>query len=167
MTCERESYRSEDLARKSLSAGRDVRRSRHELLRLFRSGHPRGALPLRRKGDSELRRSAGDDRFPLAWVSPAGQPWPAIRIPRARTVGPEQRPALQSVEAPARSVRQGHGRRSEMERGGLRPLLQRSGEFEERGGQRAVHAEVGGGQSLLRLGERSIARNTMARNSHL
>ena len=67
--------------------------------------------------------------------SPAG---PALRLPRARPVGTRPGPLVQPEQAAARSLRQGHRRHVELERGGLSLSLRRARELEERSRQRAV-----------------------------
>src|SRR4029077_3410113 len=65
----RERHRSENLARKAVSARRNACRRRDEFLALLRSGDPCRVVPLRRAWGSGLRRSAGGDRLHLARLS--------------------------------------------------------------------------------------------------
>ena len=85
-------------------------------------------------------------------------------IPCARPLQRGRRKTLQPLQAAARPVCARHRRPSAMERGALRVPLQRSRRSAERDRQRAVHAEVGGGESLVRLVGRPPAALGMERH---
>ena len=79
---------------------------------------------------------------------------------------PASRPPLQPEQAAAGPLRQGHRRHLRLEPVAVRLQLRRPGQPQRRrlGGQ---HAEVGGDQSVLRLGHRPPAELRVRRHGHL
>ena len=113
---------------------------------------------VRRSGQGDAHRSAGDDGALLARLPAGRAAGPAVRLSRPRPVGTRARTLVQPDEAAARSVRQGDRRRVELERGGLSVPLRRPGALPQRSRQRARSFPSRRHQSVLRLGERSPAR---------
>ena len=83
-----------DLARQGLSPRCHVRRQRHQLRPVQRGRRARGAVPVRRRrprqDHRDARRADRGRRLRLARLPAVGAAGPALRLPRARAVGPEQ-----------------------------------------------------------------------------
>ena len=79
----------------------------------------------------------------------------ALRISHPRAVRSRSGTLVQPRETRARSLREGDRGRVEVERGALSVPPGRSGRLPQRSGRWTVHSEVGGDQSVLRLGKRS------------
>ncbi len=117
------------LAGTALPARRHLGRRRGELRALeFRCGGRR-TLPLRRGRRARLPADCGRAADPAAGIDlprvarlRAGRrPRPALRVPRARPLGPQGRPALQRGQAARRPVREGVRRHGPVRPRALRP----------------------------------------------
>ena len=80
-----------DLARTALPPRRDVRRQRHQLRAVQRGRRPGRAVPLRRRRRRDPRRADRGRRLRLALLPADRAAGPALRLPRARPVGPRAR----------------------------------------------------------------------------
>ena len=91
---------------------------------------------------------------------------PALRLPGARAVRPQERAPLQPDQAAARPVREGGRRRRRLGRGVLLlPVEQPQGRQQQ--GLRAARAQVGRGQPLLRLVRRPLTQDALPRDGDL
>ena len=149
----------ESLARLAVPARRHLRRRGHEL----RASSPRSpsasscACSTRtapRRASTLPERTA----FVLARLPARRRPGPALRLPRARAVGPGARPALQPRQAAARPLRQGDRGRGRLGRGGVRLPLRRPRRRRERRStaRRSCRKSVVV-RPVLRLGRRPAA----------
>ena len=92
---------------------------------------------------------------------------PALRVPRAWTLGAGAGALVQSQQAAARSIREGDRRRVDVERGDVPVSLRQARRLEERSGQRPLHAEVRRGRRQLRLGGRQAPAHAVAHDDRL
>ena len=155
-----------DLARTALPLGRHVRRQRHQLRGVQRGRRACGAVPLRRRRRRDPGRADRGRRLRLALLPADGPAGPALRLPRARSVGPGPRPALQRQQAAHGPVRQGDQRRHRVGPVAVRLHLRRRG-LAQRRGLRGLHAEERGDHPVLRLGGRPPAQHPLQRVLHL
>ena len=91
-------------ARRSASSRGDIGFWRHQLLPLFRGRYARRAVSVRCEGDRDAHRPRRAHRVLLAWLPAWHHGRAALRFPRAWSVGAVGREALQSSQAPPRSV---------------------------------------------------------------
>ena len=91
---------------------------------------------------------------------------PALRLPDPRPVRPRQGPAVQPEQAADRPLREGRRRPGAVGRGGVRLPVRLAGRA-QRDGLRAVRAEVGGRQPVLRLGQRPPPAHPLPRDGDL
>ena len=119
-------------------------------------------------GHRDTRRSAGDDGVLLAWLPPEHAAGTALRIPRPRPVGARRRDSAAtprsccSIRTPRRSTAAWNWNEA--------VFPYRFGDpdgSQQRCRRCAVHAEVGGDQSVLRLGKRPPSAHAVARDDHL
>ena len=159
-----------DLAGAGLPAGCDVRRQRHQLRALQRGRRAGRALPVRarprRPGQGDPGRADRGRRLRLALLPADRAAGPALRLPRARPLGPRERAALQPEQAAARPLRQGHQRRDRLGPVAVRLQLRRRG-LAQRRRLRPPHDARRGDQPVLRLGGRPPARRPLQRELHL
>ena len=159
-----------DLARQGLPARRHVRRQRDQLRPVQRGGRPRRAVPVRRRPTRRHHRDPDrahrGRRLRLALLPPPGAAGTALRLPRARPVGPREGPALQPQQAAARPLREGDGRRDRLGPVAVRLQLRRPG-LAQRRRLRGAHDARRGDQPVLRLGGRPAPRHPLQRVGHL
>ena len=127
-------------------------------------------MPLRGRAARQAHGDApGDDRgrrLRLALLPPHGPARPALRLPRARPLGPREGAALQPQQAAPRPLRQGHRGRDRL--GPLPVRLRLRGpRVPQRPGLRPAHDPRRGDQPVLRLGGRPHARDPLQRVGHL
>src|SRR5262249_52944074 len=113
------------LAGSAVSAGRQLRRGRHQLLALLGGGRARRAVALRRAGRGPPPPAAREHGSVLARIRAGRRARPALRLPGLRALGAGAWPSLQPEQAAARPLRQGDRRRSVLERGGVSISLRR------------------------------------------
>ena len=100
------------LARRSLSARRDLDRGRRQLRALLRARDQGRTVPVRLAGaTSEAARITLPEQTDMVWHGylPDVAPGPALRLPRPRPVRPAAGPPLQPEQGCPRSVREGDG----------------------------------------------------------
>ena len=108
-------------------------------------------------GDRDPGRPARGRRVRLARLPAHRGAGPALRLPDPRPVRPRQGPAVQPEQAADRPLREGRRRPGAVGRGGVRLPVRLAGRA-QREGLRAVRAEVGGRQPVLRLGHATAIR---------
>lgn len=77
--------------------------------RVFRDRRACRALPFQRRRSGDVHRPARGDGLLLAWIPAFYRTGPTPRLPCPRTVGSGRRSPLQSGQAAARPLCQGHG----------------------------------------------------------
>ena len=119
-----------------------------------------------RRADGDPRPAARGRRLRLARLPAHRRAGPALRLPDPRPVRPRQGAALQPEQAADRPLRQGPRRPGAVGRGGVR-LPVRVARRVQREGLRAVRAQVGGRQPVLRLGQRPPPAHPVPRDGDL
>ncbi len=143
-----------------------MERNRDELLPLQRVRAARRTVPVRRRQSRDAGSAARGNGVHPSRVPARCRSRPAVRLPRPRRVDAAAGRAQQPAEVAARSVRQGGHRRGRMGTARLSVSLRRRKPAEHER-QRALHAEVGRREPVLRLGERPAAGHAVARDARV
>ena len=151
------------VARQGLSARRQLRRVRHQLCVVQRGRREGGALPLRRRRHRIQGDAQRGGRLRLARLPAGCRTGPALRLPSSRTLRPGRRATVQPEQAVDRSVCESDRRQLRVAPGAVQLQLRRPRQPQRRR-LRAAHAEVGGDQPVLRLGQRPAARPRIRRH---
>ena len=119
----------------------------------------RRAVPVRRRRQRDARRPAGGDGVRLARLPPR-RPRPALRLPRARAVGPGARACAATRQAAARSrTRKAVEGRCSGTTASFALPLRRSRRVDERRRQRAAHAASRSSSTRTSTGATTAARH--------
>ncbi|MDF2848163.1 MAG: hypothetical protein K0R97_2145, partial [Oerskovia sp.] len=141
-----------DLARATVSVGRDLRRDGHQLRAVLRGRREGRAVPDRRRdrrrgpSPGDAGRPRGRRRARLARVPARSRPGDAVRLPGARSLRPGVGSPVQPVEAARRPVRQGDRRAGRRRRVALLVPLRR-GARRRRGPRRPARPGRGDGRA--------------------
>ena len=130
------------------------------------SAAARRTVPVRRRRPRDPRSDPRGNRVHPSRVPARRRAGSALRLPRARAVVAAAGRAQQPAEVAARSVRQGGHRCGRLGSARLSVSLRRR-EPSEHERQRALHAEVGRRQPVLRLGQRPAAGHAVARDARV